>query len=218
MMVPDPERPGQERVKVLDFGIAKLSSQADGKARTETGAMIGTPAYMAPEQCLGAPTVDGKADVYALGVMLYENLPPVARSRRCFPAPAQAPGSSWEFLRTLWECVPQSDLHHGYTHPDRAAAEPARVAAYHGQILSQPCCLNLPCLNLAEGDAIRRRRSAAFFRRCRLVQWAACGVFAGAQISSGPSCLFTRAVAGLCALHPFADYTRNQTATYPEAA
>jgi serine/threonine-protein kinase len=74
MLVPDPERPGQERVKVLDFGIAKLAGNADGKDKTETGTMIGTPAYMAPEQCLGEPTLDGKADVYALGVMLYEML------------------------------------------------------------------------------------------------------------------------------------------------
>ena len=46
MLVPDPERPGEQRVKILDFGIAKLSMQghgADGKLRTETGAMIGTP-------------------------------------------------------------------------------------------------------------------------------------------------------------------------------
>jgi len=77
MLVPDPERPGEQRVKVLDFGIAKLSQNAsgpDGKVRTETGTMIGTPAYMAPEQCLADPQLDGKADVYALGVMLYEML------------------------------------------------------------------------------------------------------------------------------------------------
>ena len=77
MLVPDPERPGEQRVKVLDFGIAKLSQSAsgpDGKVRTETGTMIGTPAYMAPEQCLADPQLDGKADVYALGVMLYEML------------------------------------------------------------------------------------------------------------------------------------------------
>jgi hypothetical protein len=77
MLVPDPERPGERRVKVLDFGIAKLSQQVggpDGKVHTETGAMIGTPAYMAPEQCLADPNLDGKADVYALGIMLYEML------------------------------------------------------------------------------------------------------------------------------------------------
>jgi hypothetical protein len=62
------------RVKVLDFGIAKMSAESEGSLRTETGAMIGTPAYMAPEQCLSAPNVDGKADVYALGVILYEML------------------------------------------------------------------------------------------------------------------------------------------------
>lgn len=65
---------GRPRVKVLDFGIAKMSAETEGSLRTETGAMIGTPAYMAPEQCLSAPNVDGKADVYALGVILYEML------------------------------------------------------------------------------------------------------------------------------------------------
>jgi hypothetical protein len=42
MLVADPERRQQRRVKVLDFGIAKLSSTGDGKLRTETGVMIGT--------------------------------------------------------------------------------------------------------------------------------------------------------------------------------
>ena len=51
MLVPDPERPGEQRVKILDFGIAKLSMQAhgaDGKLRTETGAMIGTAQQKSP--------------------------------------------------------------------------------------------------------------------------------------------------------------------------
>lgn len=72
MLVPDPAVLGGERAKVLDFGIAKLTQ---GKAQgTATNALIGTPQYMSPEQCRGAGGVDGKTDVYALGVILYEML------------------------------------------------------------------------------------------------------------------------------------------------
>jgi len=65
-------------VKVLDFGIAKvpIGEQAEGKAGkpiTKVGMVFGTPEYMAPEQALGQ-NVDARADVYALGVILYELL------------------------------------------------------------------------------------------------------------------------------------------------
>jgi serine/threonine-protein kinase len=60
------------RVKVLDFGIAKLEQAEAG--RTRTGMVLGTPAYMAPEQCEGRPDVDARADVYAMGIVLFEML------------------------------------------------------------------------------------------------------------------------------------------------
>ncbi|MEZ4221262.1 MAG: protein kinase [Polyangiaceae bacterium] len=60
-------------VKVLDFGIARvpIGEANDGKAITKVGMVFGTPEYMAPEQALGQP-VDGRADIYALGVILFE--------------------------------------------------------------------------------------------------------------------------------------------------
>ncbi|HEY3115892.1 MAG TPA: serine/threonine-protein kinase, partial [Chloroflexota bacterium] len=63
---------------VTDFGIAKAISAArtdkDGANLTQLGTSIGTPAYMAPEQAAGDPTVDNRADVYSLGCMAYELL------------------------------------------------------------------------------------------------------------------------------------------------
>jgi predicted ATPase len=62
-------------VKVLDFGIAKLAHGNDGEASrlTAAGILIGTPAYMSPEQCAGSE-VDARSDVYSLGCVAYEML------------------------------------------------------------------------------------------------------------------------------------------------
>ncbi|MFO7565801.1 MAG: serine/threonine-protein kinase [Enhygromyxa sp.] len=62
------ERP-QPFIKVLDFGVAKL----EGSDITRSGAMFGTPQYMSPEQLRG-DALDGRSDLYSLGVMLYEML------------------------------------------------------------------------------------------------------------------------------------------------
>jgi eukaryotic-like serine/threonine-protein kinase len=66
---------GQSRdfVKVLDFGLAKLT-QGEEKVshKTRTGSVMGTPYYMAPEQCEGKAGIDHRADVYSLGVILFE--------------------------------------------------------------------------------------------------------------------------------------------------
>jgi serine/threonine-protein kinase len=70
----DPERAGQTAVKILDFGIAKLSGASQESASsTRTGTLMGTPLFMAPEQCRGAGRVviDHRADIYALGCILH---------------------------------------------------------------------------------------------------------------------------------------------------
>jgi serine/threonine protein kinase len=74
-IVRDKENPGLERVKILDFGIAKLTEEGGvSSGQTRTGALLGTPAYMSPEQCEGAGHVDHRSDIYAMGVILYEML------------------------------------------------------------------------------------------------------------------------------------------------
>ena len=69
-------------VKVLDFGIAKLSEQpaipvgtaviSGGIEGTKAGALLGTPSYMSPEQCRGAANLDERSDIWSLGVVLFE--------------------------------------------------------------------------------------------------------------------------------------------------
>lgn len=75
MLVADPDIPGGERVKILDFGIAKLAEGLSGAASvTDSNLVMGTPAYMAPEQCKGAKLVTDRSDVYSLGVIFYQML------------------------------------------------------------------------------------------------------------------------------------------------
>ncbi len=72
-LVRDAEVALGERVKVLDFGIAKLTDAGPGvSSMTRTGAVLGTPGYMSPEQCRGPGEVDHRSDVYARGCILFE--------------------------------------------------------------------------------------------------------------------------------------------------
>ncbi len=77
MLIDDSAARFGRRTKILDFGIAKrLQNTPELQTLTKTPEhrIMGTPAYMAPEQCLGAAGVDAKADVYSFGIMLYEML------------------------------------------------------------------------------------------------------------------------------------------------
>ena len=73
-VVPDADVQGGERIKILDFGIAKLApGMATANARSTVG-LVGTPSYMSPEQCRGRGGVDHRTDIYSLGCVMYEML------------------------------------------------------------------------------------------------------------------------------------------------
>jgi serine/threonine protein kinase len=102
-LVPDPMSPGGERVKVLDFGIAKLRPDWGGSdgPKTRTGVIFGTPAYMSPEQCRGLnDEVDASTDVYALGCILFEML--------CGRAPYISQGWGDVLMMHMSDPIPQA--------------------------------------------------------------------------------------------------------------
>jgi serine/threonine protein kinase/tetratricopeptide (TPR) repeat protein len=95
---------------VMDFGIAKAVSAAGTETLTQTGMMIGTPAYVSPEQAAGETNLDGKSDQYSLGCVVYEMLtgerpfagatPQAIMAKRFTEAPTP--------LRSLRGAIPES--------------------------------------------------------------------------------------------------------------
>jgi serine/threonine-protein kinase len=65
---------GDEVAKILDFGISKVRTEDPSEELTRTGTMLGTPHYMAPEQFRESKSVDGRADLYSVGALIYEAL------------------------------------------------------------------------------------------------------------------------------------------------
>ena len=65
---------GTLMAKILDFGISKIFDTGHNFTLTRTGTVVGSPAYMSPEQAAGREDIDGRADVWSLGVVMYEAL------------------------------------------------------------------------------------------------------------------------------------------------
>src|SRR5260221_10095245 len=82
---------------VMDFGIAKALSAAGSDTLTQTGMMVGTPAYVSPEQAAGEVNLDGRSDQYSLACVLYEML----TGERAFTGPTAKAVMSKRFTETV---------------------------------------------------------------------------------------------------------------------
>jgi serine/threonine-protein kinase len=102
------------RVMVTDFGIARAVSEGSDSRLTATGMAIGTPAYMSPEQSMGERDIDGRADLYALGVVGYQML--------SGELPFNAPSTPALLVKQISERPTPVDVHRPDAPPDLARA------------------------------------------------------------------------------------------------
>ena len=166
---------------VADFGIALAVQQAGGARMTQTGLSLGTPQYMAPEQAMGERTVDARADVYALGAVLYEMLagePPftgptaqaiVARVLTERPRP----------LTALRETVPPDVELTVRTALAKLPADRFPSAAAFAAALAAPAAVAGAASTGADAPSVARRR------RSILITVLAAGAVAAALLAAG---------------------------------
>ena len=102
------------RVMVTDFGIARAISEGSDSRLTATGMAIGTPAYMSPEQSMGERDIDGRSDLYALGVVGYQML--------AGELPFNAPSTPALLVKQISERPIPIDVHRPDAPPDLARA------------------------------------------------------------------------------------------------
>ncbi|MEM9490664.1 MAG: serine/threonine-protein kinase, partial [Myxococcota bacterium] len=115
-LIPDPDIEGGERVKLLDFGVAKLLNRSKVRASvtTRVGSRLGTPAYMAPEQCRNSAEIDHRADIYSLGCVMFHMI--------SGKPPFMANNPSEIMARQLCSPPPVLRAAHGGWVPERVAA------------------------------------------------------------------------------------------------
>jgi serine/threonine protein kinase len=101
---------GRHLIKLLDFGISKIKlSHVEDKRITQTGDVLGSPLYMSPEASRGDADVDGRADIYAIGVLLYEM------------TTGRAPFSADNYLQVLYKHISEEPVAPRVQNPDLPA-------------------------------------------------------------------------------------------------
>ncbi|MEZ6125701.1 MAG: serine/threonine-protein kinase [Planctomycetaceae bacterium] len=148
------------RVKIADFGLARLLGKpVDLPTLTRTNQLMGTPAYMAPEQIEGQAVIDHRADIYSLGVVFYELLTgelPLGRF--------QPPSKKADLDARLDEVVLRT-----------LEKEPDRRYQQASQVRTDMDAIRTPAVNLSEGAATSSGAQVNYWLRVLLVCWTLTG-------------------------------------------
>ena len=156
--------------KILDFGISKITSSMGDIRMTRTGAVLGSPAYMSPEQARGRSDIDGRADIWAVGVILYEaisgKLPFLGENYNQVmmaitlepPTPLvdAAPSADRDFVAIVEACLQKDrDLR-----PPSMEALSALLDAY----VAPRAAYGIPPIDIGEGVASKTARVGSTYR------------------------------------------------------
>ncbi len=151
------------RVKMADFGLAKHFDHADSGFRTQTGTGMGTPDYAAPEQFDPTTQIDHRADIYALGVMIYQMI------TGALPRGVWKPPSQRAPVSTQWDAVVsramQNDPAERYQHASDVKTDVSSIpliggrAAAPSAAASGPAATNQPNAALAGASALPKSRA-----------------------------------------------------------
>ena len=156
--------------KILDFGISKITSSMGDIRMTRTGAVLGSPAYMSPEQARGRSDIDGRADIWAVGVILYEaisgKLPFIGENYNQVmmaitldpPTPLvdAAPSADRDFVAIVEACL-QKDRDN---RPPSMEALAALLDAY----VAPRAAYGIPPIDIGEGASSKSSRVGSTYR------------------------------------------------------
>ena len=164
---------------VADFGIARAVADSGGERLTQTGASIGTPLYMSPEQASGDPNVDGRSDVYSLACVLYEMLigQPPFTGPNAMAIIARHTMESVPSLQVVRQTIPDELEDTLFTALEKVPADRFATAAQfrdalESALLAAPITRRSPTMRVSRTMRSTRNYRTAQTRRSRLIMGA----------------------------------------------
>ena len=162
--------------KILDFGISKITSSMGDIRMTRTGAVLGSPAYMSPEQARGRSDIDGRADIWAVGVILYEavsgKLPFIGENYNQVmmaitldppvPLSVAAPVADQDFIAIVEACLQKER--------DARPASMEKLSAMIDGYVAPRAAYGIPPLDVGDSSSVRTPATGGTYRLASQVQ------------------------------------------------